>query len=93
MTDKLRIAPKGAKAPVQPAPPRVPEFVDVTPTWRGILPMLLAAHDSDSFNAKKEAESELGRMSDLADVYVKLAKQFPAEVRRMLDQIDDEKRS
>lgn len=92
--DTLRIAPEGAKAPVQPAPPRVPQYVDVTPTWRAILPMLLAAHDSDSFKAAKEAETELRRMSDLADVYVKLAKHFPNEVRQMLDQIDQaEKRS
>ena len=85
--DKLRIAPEGAKPAVQPAPPRVPQYVDVTPTWRGILPMLLAAHDSGNFQAAKEAEGELRRMSDLADVYVKLAKHYPNEIRAMLDEI------
>ena len=83
---KLRIAPVGAKAPVQPAPPRVPQYVDVTPTWRAILPMLLAAHGSESFNAIKEAEGELRRMADLADLYVKMAKHDPDAVRQLLDE-------
>jgi predicted DNA-binding protein (UPF0251 family) len=80
----LRFAPKGAKAPVVPREPRV---IDVTPTWRGLLPLYLAAHESGSFNAVKEAETELYRMADLADIYVKLAKHSPDVVRQLLDQI------
>lgn len=85
---KLRIAPAGAKAPVTP---REPQFVDITPTWRGLLPLYLAAHDSGQFNAIKEAESELGRMADLADLYVKLAKHKPDVVRQLLDEIKEAK--
>lgn len=86
MTDKLRLTPAGAKAPVVP---REPQMIDATPTWRGLLPMYLAAHESGSFNAVKEAESELRRMADLADLYVKLAKHDPAAIRAMLDAIKD----
>jgi hypothetical protein len=86
MTEKLRLAPKGAKAPVVP---REPQYVDITPTWRGLLPLYLAAHGSGSFQAIKEAESELGRMADLADLYVKLAKHDPDAIRAMLDAIKE----
>lgn len=74
--------PEGAKPAVVPAPPRM---IDVTPTWRAILPMLLAAHGSESFNAIKEAEGELRRMADLADLYVKMSKHDPDAVRQLLD--------
>lgn len=82
---KLRIAPPGAKAPVTPAPPQLPTMIDVTPTWRAILPMLLAAHGSNSFPAIKEAETELRRMADLADLYVTLAKYDGDTIRDMLN--------
>lgn len=82
--DPLRKAPKGAKPAVVPAEPR---YIDVTPTWRGLLPLYLAAYSSGSFNAIKEAEAELGRMADLADIYVKLAKHSPETVRKLLDEI------
>lgn len=82
---KLRIAPPGAKPSVTP---REPQMIDITPTWRGLLPLYLAAHGSGSFQAVKEAESELGRMADLADIYVKLAKHDPGAVRAMLDAIE-----
>lgn len=83
---KLRIAPEGAKPSVHH---REPQMIDITPTWRGLLPLYLAAHDSGSFNAIKEAESELGRMADLADLYVKLAKHAPDVVRQLLDEIKE----
>jgi len=85
----LRYAPKGAKAPVVPREPRV---IDITPTWRGLLPLYLAAYKDGSFNAIKEAESELCRMADLADIYVKLAKHSPETVRQLLDQISESER-
>lgn len=82
---KLRIAPPGAKLAVTP---REPQMIDITPTWRGLLPLYLAAHGSGSFNAIKESEGELARMADLADLYVKLAKHAPDVVRQLLDEID-----
>jgi len=82
--DPLRKAPAGAKPAVQPAPPR---YIDVTPTWRGLLPLYLTAYKDGTFNAIKEAEAELGRMADLADIYVKLAKHSPETVRQLLDDI------
>lgn len=44
------------------------EYVDVTPTWRAIVPLLLAAVEAGS----DEARRELYRMADLADRYVEL---------------------
>lgn len=62
-----------------------PTTIDVTPTWRAILPMLLAAHGSNSFPAIKEAETELLRMADFADLYVTLAKYDGDTIRAMLN--------
>lgn len=85
--NKLRIAPPGARLPVTP---REPQMIDITPTWRGLLPLYLAAHESGSFNAIKESEGELGRMADLADKYVALAKHAPDVVRKLLDEIEEQ---
>lgn len=50
------------------------EMIDVTPTWRGVLPLLLAAYQDGGFEGHKAAESELQRMADLADEMVKQQK-------------------
>jgi len=44
--------------------------VDLTPTWEGILPLLLAAYNSDTYKARTAAEQELRRMAKLADKWV-----------------------
>ena len=44
--------------------------IDITPTWRGILPLLLAAITSGTHEGRRNAEIELQRMADLADRYV-----------------------
>lgn len=45
------------------------ESVDVTPTWRAIVPLLIAAVEAGSGEARKE----LYRMAELADRYVAIA--------------------
>ena len=42
------------------------EYIDVTPTWAGILPLLLAGAE----NGVQSAREELLRMARLADAYV-----------------------
>lgn len=48
--------------------------VDVTPTWQGILPVLLTLLQSDNPKTRATAESELRRMAGLADGLVAAAK-------------------
>ena len=48
--------------------------VDVTPTWQGILPVLLTLLQSDNLQTRQIAESELRRMAGLADGYVEIQK-------------------
>jgi hypothetical protein len=47
-----------------------PRYVDVTPTWRGVLRLLLAAYQDGSDQGRASALAELTRMADLADAYV-----------------------
>ena len=49
--------------------------VDLTPTWQGILPALLALSQSEFGKNRDIAASELRRMAELADAYVKLSKE------------------
>ncbi len=46
--------------------------IDLTPTWREILPALLALMENP--NTKRDAYRELGRMAGAADLYVELRK-------------------
>lgn len=46
------------------------EYIDVTPTWRAIVPLLLAGFEAGSSAAREE----LYRMAELADRYVDLEK-------------------
>jgi hypothetical protein len=59
---KITLKPKEAKP--------MPEYVDITPSWSGILPLLLAAYENGSFQGKAEAIIELKRMAKLADQWV-----------------------
>jgi len=47
------------------------ETIDMTPSWEGLLPVLvhLAAHGETS-DSRKVASDELTRMAKLADLYV-----------------------
>lgn len=50
------------------APARV--VVDVTPTWAGLLPALLAVLESGNATGRKMAREELARMAAAADMAV-----------------------
>lgn len=44
-------------------------YIDVTPTWSGILPALLFALDAGTAEGRKIAREELARMAAAADAY------------------------
>ena len=47
------------------------KYINLTPTWEGILPALLAVvTNGETVEARKTAEDELRRMARLADAYV-----------------------
>lgn len=47
------------------------ETIDVTPTWQGILPGLIAiVRNGETVEAQKTAEAELRKMARLADAHV-----------------------
>lgn len=43
--------------------------IDCTPTWAGVLPLLLAALDNGTDEGRKIAREELARMAKAADLY------------------------
>lgn len=45
------------------------ETINVTPTWRGILPLLLTGYADGTPKGRAIAFAELQRMADLADRY------------------------
>lgn len=44
--------------------------VDITPTWAGVVPLLLESIRNGDFSGQKIAEEELLRMAQLADLWV-----------------------
>lgn len=52
------------------------KFMDLTPTWEGILPAMLTLlkQDSTPFETVKHVESELLKMAKIADKYVESQK-------------------
>lgn len=44
-----------------------PEPIDVTPTWRGVLPVLILGLTEGKAEGRKAAREELARMADAAD--------------------------
>jgi hypothetical protein len=48
--------------------------IDCTPTWRGILPVLLLLITDANAKGQAEAREELQRMADLADRYVAIGR-------------------
>jgi hypothetical protein len=43
--------------------------VDITPTWKGVLPLILYALESGTDQGKRIAREELQRMAEAADAY------------------------
>ena len=50
------------------------EAVDITPTWSGMLPVLLLLLESGSAKGRADARDELSRMAKLADRQVAIEK-------------------
>ena len=50
------------------------ETIDLTPTWSGILPGLLAVIENGTGEGRQMARVELARMAQAADKYNELAK-------------------
>jgi hypothetical protein len=44
--------------------------IDLTPTWKAVLPIMIAALVDGTDEGKRLAKIELNRMADLADAYV-----------------------
>lgn len=59
------------------------DVIDMTPTWSGILPALLAIIENGvTVDARKTAEAEMQKMARLADLYVmgeKAARTLPVD--------------
>jgi hypothetical protein len=52
------------------------EYMDLTPTWQEILPVLLELHaNATTYEAKKTAFAELNRMAKIADRLVAMQKE------------------
>ena len=50
------------------------QYIDMTPTWEGLLPYLLVIMRDGTFSAQQTARKELTRMAKLADLYVESQK-------------------
>ena len=48
--------------------------IDMTPSWSGVLPILLAAYSNKDYKAIDAAQQELKRMAELADLWVDYSK-------------------
>lgn len=48
--------------------------IDVTPTWHGLLPLLLTIYVDGTDEGRKEAFSELQRMAQAADFWNRFCK-------------------
>lgn len=51
------------------------ETIDMTPTWEGLLPVLLLLLQGETLDSRKVATDELTRMAKLADLYVASVKE------------------
>lgn len=70
-----------ARREAEKAAPRTGEVVgtiDITPTWAGILPVLLAAIENGTPEGRRFAISELRRMAQIADNAVAQEAERPA---------------
>lgn len=45
----------------------MPKFIDATPTWREIMPLLLHALRQGNAEGRRAAETEIYRLADFAD--------------------------
>ena len=62
-------ADKPTDAGQQPEATTTTRYVDVTPTWAAILPVLLHVIKNGSVEGRRMATEELQRMAEAADLY------------------------
>jgi hypothetical protein len=53
--------------------------IDITPTWEGLLSVMLAVFENGDAAGRKEVYSELRRMAQVADLYVVANTEEPEE--------------
>lgn len=51
------------------------QYIDVTPSWEGILPYLITIMQDGSYEGQKLAREELHRMAHLADAAVRIQRE------------------
>lgn len=64
---KLNTQPKGSKPAVMAKEPEVVGYIDMTPTWRAILPVIMEGLTNGTPAGQEIARQELARMADAAD--------------------------
>jgi len=69
---------RGTAATEAPPVVRVVRVVDVTPTWAGLLPAMLAAYENGTAVGRGIATEELTRMARVADAHVAAEKESKA---------------
>jgi hypothetical protein len=57
------------EAPATDSPIREVRYIDITPTWSAVLPVLLFGLDAGTPEGRKIAREELARMARAADAY------------------------
>lgn len=58
----------------------MPKFIDATPTWEAILPIVLTAYtDGETSETKRKAYEELRRMAQIADMYNEMGNSLKEE--------------
>lgn len=77
-----------------PLPKRLPRghheplTIDVTPTWKGIMRLLIEVYtNGESVKARQDALTELNRMADLADKYTSMVKN-PISAHELSDMLE-----
>ena len=51
------------------------ETIDITPTWRGLLPYFFLALENGNTEGRKIAREELAKMARAADLYNEMVKE------------------
>ncbi len=77
-TTTHRVDEHGKVRPIQPVPEGERRFagtIDITPTWRAIVPILVMGIENGSTEGHKIAIEEIYRMADAADAYNASVKQ------------------
>ena len=61
------------------------EVIDCTPTWKGVVRVLCAVLMDGTSEGKVIAETELGKMADVADAHNEFIKEYRVECKEIID--------